>query len=957
MACLRVLSLNCHGWNLGVKCYLQGVLDCFDVFLLQETWLSDNSSNSLSELSSEFVCFHSSAMEDRLQSGVFTGRPFGGTAVLIRRCFAARVCRVVTNSARVTAVRLSNYDEPDVIIASLYMPFNDRSVKQFDEFLSSVGCLQGLLDAHVGCHFLLGGDLNTVKSCTNGASLCLQNFCRSNGMCWVDSDIHSVDYTYHCDAANHFSLIDYFICSPMILDCNVKSRIIVDGANTSDHYAISISIRMSMNCSSSVPKIHTAKWCWDRADFAQYKAVSDNLLSHINIPCEALLCTDGNCVQHCQALDDYYSNLVNCLTEAANFVVPKVKSNVEKPWWSPDLTTLKRECQHITQIWRSCGCPRAGTLNQMRTQTKLRYKCAIKDAIVAYESEFSDDLVAKFCSKDLKSFWKSWKKRFCSKDLTPTDRLNGKMGHAGVLSEFASHFQKVGRPNTPKADDIFREKVCTYLNLHRQHGAIPHIDVTTMFDLISSLKLRKAGGHDGLLNEHIVYASSNIAVHLSLLFTALIRHSFVPDSFRTGIIKPLLKTKHGDRTKLDMYRGITLTPVISKLFESILLELYGKFLCSDPLQFGFKANTGCNDALFTLTESVKYFNKRDSKVFCALLDASKAFDKVLINGLLWILITRDVPVEFVHLLFNWFSDLRCSVMWMSLMSAPFAVYCGVRQGGVLSPVLFSVYVDDLILQLRSSGLGIHVGSVFCGCIFYADDIVLLSASCLGLQRLLDICSKYGFELDIKFNPDKSFLCAFGSNPPQTRHITLSGKPLEWVDSVKYLGCILKCRSVEIDTASFIRKFYGSFNNILRVLGSKRDEMISLHFSKTYCLPHLLYCCEAWHVRSDNVRQLNVAWNNSFRKIFKSFWFESVKPLQFYCYCLPLDFVINQRRMLFWKKCSASGNVVVRTLASCCTYAVNSVCSLFGLSVIDLVRLPVWKIKDYVWQAFTRIVAV
>jgi len=64
-----------------------------------------------------------------------------------------------------------------------------------------------------------------------------------------------------------------------------------------------------------------------------------------------------------------------------------------------------------------------------------------------------------------------------------------------------------------------------------------------------------------------VNAGSSLAIHLSLLFNALLRHSFVPDDFRVGIIKPLPKVKHGDLCNVDMYRGITLTPVISKLFD------------------------------------------------------------------------------------------------------------------------------------------------------------------------------------------------------------------------------------------------------------------------------------------------------------------------------------------------------------------------------------------------------
>ena len=79
MAQLRILSLNCHGLNVGCRNYLRDVLNWFDVVLLQETWLSDGNCSILSDLSSDFIYFHSSSMEDRLTAGIFTGRPFGGT--------------------------------------------------------------------------------------------------------------------------------------------------------------------------------------------------------------------------------------------------------------------------------------------------------------------------------------------------------------------------------------------------------------------------------------------------------------------------------------------------------------------------------------------------------------------------------------------------------------------------------------------------------------------------------------------------------------------------------------------------------------------------------------------------------------------------------------------------------------------------------------------------------------
>ena len=85
------------------------------------------------------------------------------------------------------------------------------------------------------------------------------------------------------------------------------------------------------------------------------------------------------------------------------------------------------------------------------------------------------------------------------------------------------------------------------------------------------------------------------------------------------------------------------------------------------------------------------------------------------------MIKRNAPVEFIRILYSWLNDVRCSFDWLSMLSDPFVVHCGIRQAGILSPILFSVYVDDLIGQLRALGYGIYVGSVFCGCILYADE--------------------------------------------------------------------------------------------------------------------------------------------------------------------------------------------------------------------------------------------
>jgi len=898
-------------------------------------------------------------MEDKLVSGVFSGRPFGGTAIFVRSVFANRVSVVDTHNPRITAVRLWNSGQANMLICSVYMPWNDRSLRQTEEYEATLGCLQAIIDFHNGCSVVLGGDWNVAKRSNYPAESFVSKFCSDNNLQWLDHSNESVNFTYHCDGNNHFSLVDHFVCSSHLVDDTDKMCILVDGCNTSDHFAISVTIKMSFSNPHVKPnRVYSTKLRWDRADLSQYEDVCSGMLAQIHLPVDALLCSRNCCSVHNSDLEHYYNCIVECLLSASSLCVPEVKVGVEKHWWTPELEDLKHECIEQTNIWHLNGCPRSGLFNENRIKAKLRYKCAIKEAVIAADEDFNEDLVNHLCKKNFNNFWKAWRKRFCSKDLKPTSRLNSSIGDVNILAEFSNHFSQLGECNTPGIDDKYRSFVSEHLLLNSTPGQpvyIPVIDVNLVQDRIQQLKCRKAAGHDNILNEHLIYAGPNLAVHLCLLFSAMLRHSYVPSSFRYGIVKPILKNKHGDQTSIDMYRGITLTPVISKLFEAILLVVYENSLYSDPLQFGFKKNTSCSHALFGFTEAVNYYRKRGNKVFCAFLDASKAFDKVLLNGLLAKLIKRNVPLPLVRVLYNWFSGLSCSVVWNSLIGTPFCVYCGVRQGGVLSPLLFAIYVDDLISELRQSGYGLHIGSLFIGSILYADDIALLACSCYGLQQLINICHKYGMQWDIRFNPQKSQLACFGGNSPCDNFITLGNVCLCWSVQIKYLGCCFRGKQCAVDPSSFIGRFYGTFNNILNVMGNCRNEMSALHLVQTYCLPSLLYSCETWSLSSCDEKRVDVAWNNAFRKIFNAYWHESVKPLQYYCSCLPVSILLPMKKLLFWKKMLCSGNLILCRLAKCCDARIFALAAKYHIEPHDVVHSSVARIQDSFWFYFSELV--
>jgi len=147
------------------------------------------------------------------------------------------------------------------------------------------------------------------------------------------------------------------------------------------------------------------------------------------------------------------------------------------------------------------------------------------------------------------------------------------------------------------------------------------------------------------------------------------------------------------------------------------------------------------------------------------------------------LIRRGVPLCFLGVISNWYSKLSAVVRWNHVFSDKFHVLGGVRQGGVLSPVLFNWYVDELILQPEHDGYGCSIGCTFFGCVMYADDVLLLSASVNGLQLMITTCGTCDDEHCIQFNTNKSVCTKFGNTwSSEIVDMNLKNYCLKWVVS-------------------------------------------------------------------------------------------------------------------------------------------------------------------------------
>ena len=198
------------------------------------------------------------------------------------------------------------------------------------------------------------------------------------------------------------------------------------------------------------------------------------------------------------------------------------------------------------------------------------------------------------------------------------------------------------------------------------------------------------------------------------------------------------------------------------------------------------------------------------------------------------------------------------------------MYNGVRQGAVLSPTLFSIYIDELFLILKHSGFGCFVNDIFYGIMGYADDLVLLSPSIYGLQRMIDITNEYminlGLSISVNFEkPEKSKTkcIAFGINN-NLLPVNLNGTPLPWCDSYEHLGHILfKDGTLKLDCESKRKSFIGQFHSLRRELKTQKPVVV-LKLINIY-LSHF-YGSNLWSLFGCD--RLYAAWNNVIRNIFK-----------------------------------------------------------------------------------------
>ena len=307
--------------------------------------------------------------------------------------------------------------------------------------------------------------------------------------------------------------------------------------------------------------------------------------------------------------------------------------------------------------------------------------------------------------------------------------------------------------------------------------------------------------------------------------------------------------------------------IIAKLIDLLIIQSHEKNLVTSDMQFGFKQKSSTVQCTFVVNEIVNYYVSNDSNVYATFLDASKAFDRVQYECLFEILLERKFCALVARLLAFIYIKQMCRIKWANSISESFTAQNGVKQGGVLSPLLFNIYIDILLQRLKHTGIGCHIGTMFMGCIAYADDIVLLSPSLSSVNEMLAICDTYSKDFNITFNASKSKIVVFGKNSSNV-NVKFQGSIITQTDKEKHVGnligtgpglemCIIQ---------SACNDLYGKVNLLFRQLGNTKCSILYQLFNN-FCMS--FYGCQLWNFSSDKLLEpVFTSWRKCVHRIYK-----------------------------------------------------------------------------------------
>ncbi|MEW8548255.1 MAG: reverse transcriptase family protein [Candidatus Thiodiazotropha sp.] len=631
------------------------------------------------------------------------------------------------------------------------------------------------------------------------------------------------------------------------------------------------------------------------------------------------------------------------------FPIPgKFRVNSKRPWFGPVCKSARKKYHLAKKQYNIRKTPRN---KELLNEHSRSYKRTMNN-FIAKHRKLHEKKLRNLHSKNPKEYWK-----FINSLKTQTKHTSP------GLDEFCDFFKNL---NSSEDEDTELPNLNFDINNEILNATITQDEILRC---INNLNNGKTSGLDKILNEYIKTTKDIFLPIYEKLFNIILDTGFFPEQWSIGSIKPIYKNK-GDPLDPRNYRPITILSCLGKLFTSILNKRLNKYLEDYLLlsenQAGFRKQYSTMDHIFSLHALIEILKSQKKKLFCCFVDFSSAFDSVWRMGLWRKLLNYNIDGKLFRVIFNMYNDIKSCVSLIGENSAFSPSLSGVRQGENLSPILFSLYLNDLesyLLQNFCSGIDFNIEDldiVFylrLVVLLYADDTVILANSEQDLQHSINVFQNYCTTWKLKVNINKTKVVIFGAKKTDLFRFTIDNSNIEITDKYKYLGVFFSQSRSFLNARKHIAEQAKKAMYLLfcRINNLELPIDLQLKLFDHTILPILTYASEIWGFESiDVLEKIHIEFLRKITKCRKS------TPL-YMLYAelgrVPLNVIVKSRIIGFWNRLLLGKETKIAKILYYVLINTENITSKWIVNVkkilCDVGRNDLWVYQNYITSFSTK----
>ena len=471
-----------------------------------------------------------------------------------------------------------------------------------------------------------------------------------------------------------------------------------------------------------------------------------------------------------------------------------------KPWWNVDISCARKERKRLNKECRRLRTARMrgeevsdvvynNAWNEYQVKRKV-VKSLIRKAVERHEKNVINELREKD-EEGQKEWYKFMRcenraKRTEVKELKVNDVIVS--GMEEIKNAISEHWERIGGVN----EELQKDGPVFQMEQKRLDEMDDEPDEEEIRKVCKMLKNGKSAGNDKIPYEMYKFGGPTICGNLKELYVEIWRNEKVPESWNETRVTLLHKGGCKSKKELKNYISIAVADTVGKIFCMVLngrlkvnVERNGVY---SENQNGFRALRRGEDNMYVICEVIERMKKEGKKVYMAFLDIEKAYDKVN-RSILWKVLERcGMTEKIVNIIKSMYVNTRGKYALGELETDWVKSVKGVRQGCILSPLLFGLYTEELSVRVNKCNKGVRVGDSRLNVLLYADDIVVMSESSEDLQEVLNVVAGYGNDFNVSFSDEKSeVLIVNGLAHEGENGWMLGDKKLKRTKEYKYLG--------------------------------------------------------------------------------------------------------------------------------------------------------------------------